>query len=177
MAKRVEWHTPLSPGEIKEALGEVVDVVDGLLLLYWPPVYEPGGRPVRGAFNLYGFRVELQTGRPNPFALVCRATVNAEGTGSRVSASFGFARDVKVLYFGGFGLAFASTLVARNGSVRFPLAPDASMLVLLAAVCLALYARWRAGRRERPPLEAFLRRTLKVTAPRPALSRPAASVP
>ncbi|HEX8241929.1 MAG TPA: hypothetical protein VF541_00490 [Longimicrobium sp.] len=134
-------------------------------------------RPLVGTFNLYHFRVALRPhGPPNPFAVVCNATVKADGAGSRVIASFGLDGGAKVMYFLSFGWAFVISLLAGKGPVRFPLHPDPSMFLLLVAVCVAFFARWR-GSRELLRLEALLERKLKLTAPGAALPRPAPSVP
>jgi len=161
MGKRIVWHTPLSPAQVKEVLKENVDTVAGIPFLGFRgmPRSQPGHLPLMGVFNAYSFHVQVQPRMQDPFATFCHATVEPGENGSRVTARFRH-HPIATCFF----LAFVAwAFVVMGFLVDEPLATrvqhTAAMLAVAALV--ALFARWRL-KRDTSVLEEFLTRTLRL---------------
>jgi hypothetical protein len=170
MGKRFEWHTPLTPGEIRDVLHEVTDTEGGVpmfkpRLLFWT-ANQPGYLPLLGTFNLSHFQVQIQPQSSDPFATFCTAAVKAVEGGSRITGSFafyGFAKFVYVLVCG--WILFLSVFALDDDPAPVQRILAAAVILALSAA-LALFARWRASR-DMPALEEFLTRKLLARAQAP----------
>ena len=86
MPASIDIDSPLPPDEL---LARLRAAVGGEVPLVMLPTSDPD-RPLRGWVDAPRFTVRLQTPYGNAFTAVCRGTVAAQGTGSRLQAEFGW---------------------------------------------------------------------------------------